>query len=404
MPPLKRVGLGPRSAWAALTAEPYRVLLACGTLQLLAVLLLWNVELLGRQGGMPADPAVRLPPGAMHALLMLYTVFPLFIFGFLMTTYPRWLNAPPVPRSRYLPAALLLGIGALWLSAGLSISAAQAQLGLSVLLCGYLLAVQALWETQRQGRVHGRLYERYLHVALLLGAAGIGFAVAAIDDRPQLWPVARALGLWGFLLPVLVTMSHRLLPFLTSCVAGTDPVSQPRGGPHAMLILITAHGVMELAGQHRWLWLTDLPLAVIAAQHLRCWAFARCFRARLLAMTHMAFAWFVAAMLLSGIGSLLMLLGQPDRLARAPLHALGIGFALGMTFAMAARIARVHVGLAPVATGPVWLAYWMLTAALLLRIAAEVVPQAVLMPLSGMLLLAAVLVWAAHGLPLLLRR
>ncbi|MDV3237663.1 MAG: NnrS family protein [Gammaproteobacteria bacterium] len=394
----------PRTMWAALTAEPYRILFGFGTLQLLAALLFWNVELIGRGTGVPAAALPWLPPAGIHGLLMLYAVFPFFVFGFLMTTYPRWLNAPPVPRARYLPAALLLGAGALVFYAGLYASATVTAAGLLVFLGGHLLAGLGLWETQRRGRIHGRLYERYLHIALLLGAVGILLAALALQGRPQLWPPARTLGLWGFLVPVLVTMSHRMLPFLTSCVAGTDPVGQPRGGPHAMLGLAALHGLLELAGQPHWLWLADLPLALIAAHHLRCWAFARCLRARLLAMFHIAFAWFVVGMLLYGIASLLLFLGLPDRLGRAPLHALGMGFALGMTLAMVTRIARVHIGLPPVAVAPVWLAFWALNGAVMLRIAAELIPLSVPASVSGVLLIAALLIWAAHCLPLLLKR
>lgn len=394
----------PRTAWSALTSEPYRILLTLGTLQLIAALLAWDVELLGRVFGVQLLTPDQATPGAIHGMLMLYSVFPFFIFGFLMTTYPRWLNAPAVPRAGYLPAALTLGAGTSMIYSGIHTNASLTIAGLLVFACGYLAAVGCLWQTQRRGRIHGRLYERYLNVALLFGFSGLLLAAVALHGRPQLWSVARTLGVWGFLLPVLVTMSHRMLPFLTSCVAGTDPVAQPRGGPHVMLALIAIHGALELGGQPQWQWLTDLPLALIAAHHLRCWAFARCLRARLLAMFHIAFAWFVLGMLLSAAGSLLLFAGQTDPLARAPLHALGIRFALGMTFAMVTRIARVHVGLAPEATGSVWLAFWMLNLAVLVRIAAELLPLTGLMPLSATLLIAALLLWAAHGLPLLVRR
>ena len=388
----------------ALTAEPYRILLAFGTLQLLAVLGVWSLELIGRRHGLWLPMAPGVTPGNVHGLLMLYGVFPFFIFGFLMTTYPRWLDAPALRRIQYLPAALLLGVGALLLYGGLYLRTSLLAVGVLTFFSGYLWAWWGLWQTQAYGRIRGRWYERYLNIALALGAGGIVLVLAALQGHSQLWPVLRSLGLWGFLIPILVTMSHRMLPFLTSCEAGTDPVDQPRGGLHVMLLLVVLHGLLELAGQLRWLWLADLPLALIAAYHLHCWAFARCLRTRLLAMFHVSFAWFVIAMLFYGAGSLQWFLGWPDGLVRAPLHALGIGFALGMTMAMGARIARVHIGLAPVATTPVWAAFWMLNLAVLLRILAEIFPQAGLSPWAGVLLVMALLAWAAHGLPLLLKR
>lgn len=387
-----------------LAADPYRILLAFGTLQLLAALGVWTLELIGRHHGLWLPMAPGVAPGNVHGLLMLYGVFPFFIFGFLMTTYPRWLDAPPLRPVQYLPAALLLGAGALLFYTGLYARTSLLAAGVLAWLGGYLWAWWGLWRIQARGRIRGRLYERYLNIALALGAVGIVLVLAVLQGQPRLWSLLRGVGLWGFLVPILVTMSHRMLPFLTSCVTGTDPVDQPRGGLHAMLVLVALHGVLELAGQPRWLWLVDLPLALIAAYHLHCWAFARCLRARLLAMFHVSFAWFVIAMLLYGASSLQGFLGRPDGLARAPLHALGIGFALGMTLAMGARIARVHTGLAPVATAPVWAAFWALNLAALLRILAEIFPQAGLNPLAGILLVMALLAWAAHGLPLFLKR
>ncbi len=386
------------------TSAPHRMMFFGGALQLVLLMLFWFTELAGRYTTLWQPLELSIPATQAHAFLMIFGLFIFFIFGFLMTTYPRWLDAPALRRIQYLPAALLLGVGALLLYGGLYLRTSLLAVGVLTFFSGYLWAWWGLWQTQAYGRIRGRWYERYLNIALALGAGGIVLVLAALQGHSQLWPVLRSLGLWGFLIPILVTMSHRMLPFLTSCEAGTDPVDQPRGGLHVMLLLVVLHGLLELAGQLRWLWLADLPLALIAAYHLHCWAFARCLRTRLLAMFHVSFAWFVIAMLFYGAGSLQWFLGWPDGLVRAPLHALGIGFALGMTMAMGARIARVHIGLAPVATTPVWAAFWMLNLAVLLRILAEIFPQAGLSPWAGVLLVMALLAWAAHGLPLLLKR
>ena len=41
--------------------------------------------------------------GWLHAFVMQYQMLPSFIFGFLLTVFPRWMGLPDLPRWRYLP-------------------------------------------------------------------------------------------------------------------------------------------------------------------------------------------------------------------------------------------------------------------------------------------------------------
>jgi uncharacterized protein involved in response to NO len=44
--------------------------------------------------------------GWLHAFVMQYQVLPSFIFGFLLTVFPRWMGLPDLERWRYLPVGL----------------------------------------------------------------------------------------------------------------------------------------------------------------------------------------------------------------------------------------------------------------------------------------------------------
>ncbi len=44
--------------------------------------------------------------GWLHAFVMQYQMLPSFMFGFLLTTFPRWMGQPDIPRGRYLPIGL----------------------------------------------------------------------------------------------------------------------------------------------------------------------------------------------------------------------------------------------------------------------------------------------------------
>ena len=106
--------------WNSFTAAPHRVMFFGGALQALAVMLWWLVELASRYGIIGHPMTWPIMPSAAHAYLMIYCLFPFFMFGFLMTVFPRWMGGPELPPRHYVPAFLLLMLGAAGFYAGLS--------------------------------------------------------------------------------------------------------------------------------------------------------------------------------------------------------------------------------------------------------------------------------------------
>ena len=90
-----------------------------GALQTLAVMLWLMTELLTRDGVFWHPIPWTIAPSAAHAWLMIYGLFPFFMFGFLMTTFPRWMKGSEIPPHRYVPAFVLLMLGAVSFYIGL---------------------------------------------------------------------------------------------------------------------------------------------------------------------------------------------------------------------------------------------------------------------------------------------
>lgn len=66
-----------------------------GMSQLLLVMAWWALEL--RYRGAPLL-ATSVAPTSLHPSLLVYGAFAFFIFDFLLTVCPRWLNTEPIPR------------------------------------------------------------------------------------------------------------------------------------------------------------------------------------------------------------------------------------------------------------------------------------------------------------------
>ena len=81
------------------------------------------VGLVARRRALAQASACRslaVPAGWMHAMVMQYQVLPSFLFGFLLTVFPRWMNLPPLTRRHYVPVGVGLFGGQALTLVGLS--------------------------------------------------------------------------------------------------------------------------------------------------------------------------------------------------------------------------------------------------------------------------------------------
>ena len=361
-----------KQRWHVFTAAPHRMMMFGGAVQLVLVLLFWGVELTGRFTGLWAPLETVVPTTFAHAFLMFYTLFPFFLFGFLMTTYPRWMNGTPVPAGRYVPAFLLLAGGTFLFYIGLFVHTAVLALALIVLLAGYSLALYTLWQVYRTAAARFKLHETILNGTLAAAWLGVlSYLLWLWTANWTLLDFTLTAGLWWFMLPLALTVCHRMIPFFSSAVLTDYTVYQPRWTLHAMVGCAVGHGLLELVGLQAWLWLVDLPLAGLAFHHSRRWGFWRSFQVRLLSILHVAFAWVSVGVGLYALQSLVLLTTGTVVLGRGPLHALTIGFLTSLTLAMATRVTLGHSGRPLQADALTGVLFWGVGLSALLRVLSE---------------------------------
>ena len=83
------------------SAAPHRMFFFAGACQIVLVMAWWLAEIGGRNTGWWTPPPTVIPAMWSHLFLMLFGIFPFFIFGFLLTVYPRWMNGTAVSARRY---------------------------------------------------------------------------------------------------------------------------------------------------------------------------------------------------------------------------------------------------------------------------------------------------------------
>jgi uncharacterized protein involved in response to NO len=245
--------------------------------------------------------------------------------------------------------------------------------GLLLHLAAWLGVIVTIAGVYRRSPKRGA-HELLLCVALVLGALCVtAFIYGVVSGDARAFESAREIGLWGFLTPVLLTVSHRMIPFFTHVVVPFTTMPRPAWSLAVFAGGSVLHGVFEFAGLPAARLVVDAVLARVALYHTVLWGFRRSFAARLLAMLHIAFLWFGIGMALYAAQAAFTLAGD-DVLGRAPLHALGIGFVTSTLIAMATRVTLGHSGQALAVKAPTWYLFLGVSAVALTRVAAELAP------------------------------
>ena len=334
-----------KAFWNIFSAAPHRLFFFSGAIQLILPLLIWSVELIGRYTDFWPPLNMIFPIAWAHGFVMIFGLFIFFIFGFLMTVFPRWMNAPLISKDDYSATFLWLNTGLIIFELSLFSSHTSALSGLLIFLFGWLYGVFALYRSFKSAPKQNKRYETILLLALIAGSMGVAsFAMWIFNNNWLFLQISISIGLWLYLLPILFTVSHRMLPFFSSNIISDYKIFQPGITLWIFLSACIGHFILDQLNLLSWLFITDIPLAAIALLHSIRWQLHRSFKDRLLAVLHMAFFWLFIGMTLFSIQSLLLVFNGEYILNKAPLHAITIGFFTSMLIAMASRVTMGHSG------------------------------------------------------------
>lgn len=386
----------PRASPRLLGAAPHRLMFFIGAGNLLLAVAWWAAWLAATRWPALSMPQPQPWAGWLHAFVMQYQVLPSFFFGFLLTTFPKWTGQPDFERWRYVPVGLgLMGgqlatlLGALDWEVGIVV-------GLLMTIAGWIagLATLAPLLWREQGTTW---HARSCFAALLLGLAGLLAWAAFVLGAAPIWAFASIkVGTFGLLLPVYVSVAHRMFPFFASRVAPGYQPWRPLWLLALFWLLAIAHLLLELAHAYAWLWLVDVPLLALAATMLWRW-WPRGKVAGLLRVLFIGLAWLPITFALYAGQSLAYALTGVYWLGRAPAHALFIGFFGSVLVAMVTRVTQGHSGRPLAMYGVAWFAFVAIQLVAVMRVVAELAPDALAWQVAAALgWLLAFAPWVAH--------
>ena len=370
-----------------LAIAPHRLYFFLGALSLFILFFWWWLQV--------QHPATMAVP--LHAILMPLGVFPLFILGFTFTAGPRWLSVES--DDHY----FLLHGGSYFFGVILVIIASAFNLwplrssGFALMLSAWCAVTWRWGSLIRQSKAIDKKHG----FVMLLGMLGGVFALLASMlwsfGYDSAWQYARQIALFGFLLPIFLTVCHRMVPFFSGNVLKPYVVWRPYTLLAGWLLgcyLLVLAGCFELA------WLQALAASMLCLSFLYTswrWGVIRSLENRLLAMLHLSFAWLSIVFGIEAAG------GFGATIGSSATHALALGFMGTMLVGFVSRVSFGHSGRPLQVSHSLWVLYLGLHVAALMRIAATlfVIPGLIIVSATAWLLLLAC--WVGMMVPMYLK-
>jgi len=356
---------GPVS-WKSFSAAPHRVFFFSGGLYSVLAVAMWTLQQYSlyaplifstdSQAVTAAGPilwSVPFPKG--HGMLMLYPLLAYYIFGFLLVTFPRWLETEEIPRSRYLGLWGLLLAGSYTMLAGLLLGKTVVLLGLGLTLAFYLAGMLTLGGVYLRTS-QPRSQQTVMLTGMLMAQAGLAAGMVGVStDSPGAYHAMLALGKYGFLLPLIFAVVYRMVPFFTSNVSPGLDLRRSRFGLQLFTGFSFLRLALELAVMPEYYWMADLGLLAVLLWEMAVWRFWRATYPPLLVVIYQALFWFVVSLTMYVFQSLALFAGwssQPP-FGLGPLHALVVGGFGTLLLGLSTRVTLGHSGRGLAASLPV---------------------------------------------------
>ena len=336
-----------RPSWGSFSAAPHRMCFWSGTLFGLAAVGFWSVQQASLYTTLWPPISWSVPYPAAHGFMMVYGWMGFFMFGFLLTTFPRWLDTEPIPRAAWIVAWAALSFGGATFWAGLLLHRVLVVAGALAMGLGYTVAIVFCARVLIASRTPGRSQQAWLLLTLATGVCGILLAAYGFaTDSFAALSASRQLGLHPFLLGVVLTVLYRMVPFFTTMVT---PGMELRRAPHGVaLFAITLWGRTALAflSAEDWLWLPDLVLLALLLREGWTWRFWRANFPPLLLILYLALGWLALSLAGSGLGGLARFVTghSMPMLDAAALHAMTLGGFGGLVLGIGTRVSLGHSG------------------------------------------------------------
>ena len=312
-------------------SQPHQPFFTWGMLNAVVVMLLFLLDYKG-------IVTLVVTPNLFHAYTLIFIVFTAFFQGFLLTTFPRFSQMPPLARQIYTTNFMLLFTGTLLFLAGAFLSRWLMLPGMLLLWANQLFSFTAFYRIYRASGAPDKHDQFWILTAFGSGIlTHLLLIVALFFDLTLLEEAAKQLAIYLYLVFVALSVAQRMIPFFSHVMIARKRTFLP-----VMYALFGAGIALDLL-LSPWGALLFLAAGIFAAIEIYRWHLPFRQAEPILWILHLAIFWLPVALIAGAIADIAASLAGRD-LIYLDLHLVVLGFVTTVLIGFGTRVTLGHSG------------------------------------------------------------
>ncbi len=335
-------------------SQPHQPFFVWGVLNAILCMLLF---LLSYKGIVVFD----ITPNFFHAYSLTFIVFTAFFQGFLLTTFPRFSQMPPLEQKIYTTNFTLLAVGTFLFFAGVFSFKIILYLGMIILLANQAYSLYVFYQIYKGSPSNDKYDQFWILIAFLSGLiSNILIILATISQYLPLEEFGKQMGIYLYLLFVALSVAQRMIPFFSHVM-----IEKNRKLLRTIYILL-ALGLITNLSPYPYGFVLFYVSGILLAKEIYRWKLPFKKADPILWILHLAIFWLPVGLLLGGIAELMGILMNQDFIF-ITIHLVMLGFVTTVLIGFGTRVTLGHSGNMMVTDNQTKMLFYMTQAVVYMR-------------------------------------
>ena len=278
----------------------------------------------------------EIEPVIYHLYSLTYLVFTPAFFGFLFTTFPRFLTTPPIERVVYLTIFVPFAVGSLFFLLGSLFFQPIASFFIFFILMGHALGVNILRKIYKSSKFEDKFDTLWILIFMSFGVLShLLFYIGYLFNLNGLIKFSVEISIYLYLFMVGFGVAQRMVPFFSNATGLKN-----RNILKVVTVLLTLHILLDTTIPHLS-FVVDFILVYLIGNEILNWQLPFPNRNPLLWILHLALFWIPIAFLFSGISNFISLFWGVNFLF-LDIHILMLGFLATILIGFGTRVTLGH--------------------------------------------------------------
>ncbi len=281
---------------------------------------------------------LNITPNAFHAYSLIFIVFTPFFQGFLLTTYPRFNQFPPLEQKLYTTNFTLLFSGTILFLLGSFTWIGFLYIGMFLLFGNQAYTFYIFYQIYKVSTAPDKYDQFWILLSFGVGViANLIFIIALITNSHMLEELAKKSGAYLYLIFVALSVGQRMIPFFSHVMIGKNTKILK-----TVFILFTL-GVLTDISPFAYGFVFYYIAGIFLAKEIYRWKLPFKKAEPILWILHLAIFWLPAGLLVGSLFDMAAVIMSKD-FSFLGLHLVTLGFVTTVLIGFGTRVTLGHSG------------------------------------------------------------